>query len=274
MSFDVTSPDRVIFEDIGLTKGALAAYFEHYADRLLAEIAGRPVSLFRCPKGLAAGGFFQRHPPKGKMGEGFVPVDGGRYTWFRIDDARGLFRAAQIGAIEIHPWCTAPGTLDRVDRLIVDLDPDEALDFAVVADTAHEVREWLAERGLDPWCRATGGKGLHVVASVEPTDWSGLAALSDALVAHLIARHPERFVTTVKKAERHGRILLDMGRSLPGATAVASWSPRARPGAPVAHPVPWDRVDGSLDPAGLTVPALLQRMPDDASEPSSSSHRA
>ncbi|MEZ4316183.1 MAG: hypothetical protein R3F61_01710 [Myxococcota bacterium] len=254
----VSSPDRVIFPDCGITKGDLADYFGRVQDALLAEIAGRPVSLFRAPKGLADGGFWQRHPPTGTMGKGFVAVPAGKYTWFRIDDADGLYRAAQIGAVEIHPWNTTPGTLDRIDRLIVDLDPDEALPFGVVAETAHEVRAWLASRDLDARCRATGGKGLHVVAPVD-LDWAGLAPLLDALVTDLMARHPDRFVTTVKKADRVGRILLDLARNHPGSTAVCAWSPRARDHAPIARWVDWGEVDEDLDPAGLTVRDVLDR---------------
>jgi bifunctional non-homologous end joining protein LigD len=181
-----------------------------------------------------------------------------------VDDADGLIAMAQISAIELHAWGASEAAPTHPDRMVFDLDPGEGVTFAAVVKAARDVRDQLQRLGLTSFCRSTGGKGLHVVVPLEPVaDWSVVKPFCRAFAETLSREEPERFLSTVKKADRQGRILIDWLRNGLGATAVASFSPRAREGATVAMPLSWDDVQPRLDPAKftiLTVPDRLARL--------------
>ncbi|MBU8537169.1 DNA ligase D [Falsiroseomonas tokyonensis] len=272
----MSHPDRVLWPETAktpaLTKADLAAYFDRFADRILAHVAGRPLSLLRAPDGITGGLFFQRHAMPGQSPLiGAVQVEGQAKPYMRIDDAAGLAALAQVSAVELHPWgakADAPGV---PDRLVFDLDPDEGIPFDRVLDGARELRERIQALGLAPFARVTGGKGLHVVVPLAPPKGKGGPGWPEAkgfarLVCAMMERDaPKLYTTTLAKKARKGRIFLDYLRNDRLSTAIASWSPRARPGAPVACPIPWSAVKKGLDPAGWTLAGLLaaKKMPAD-----------
>jgi bifunctional non-homologous end joining protein LigD len=256
----LTHPDRELWP--GVSKRALADYWEAVADHALPEIAGRPLALVRCPDGIAGEHFFQKHAGRGWP----AAIRAGTAEsapYLVIDDQTGLAAAAQMAALELHAWGAREPDAMHPDRLVLDLDPDEGLPFGRVITAAKEVHERLQALGLAAFCRTTGGKGLHVVVPLRPlADWDAVRAFSRAFAERMVADAPERYVAKLAKTARHGRVLVDWLRNGLGATAVASFSPRARPGAPVATNLAWREVTNRLDPLAFTiatVPARLKR---------------
>ncbi|MFO1236429.1 MAG: non-homologous end-joining DNA ligase [Alphaproteobacteria bacterium] len=260
MVLRLTHPGRVYWPDAGITKAALAAYYDALANRLLPHIAGRPLALVRCPHGIAESCFFQKHAWEG------MPDAVGRTTsrgqeLLSIRDREGLRALAQAGALEIHVWGATLARLETPDRLVFDLDPGEGATFADVIAAALEVRERLAQSGLVSFARTTGGKGLHVVVPLAPgAGWAETKGFAAALARDMAARSPERYVATLSKAKRKGRIFVDYLRNGRAQTAIASFSPRARPGAPVAIPLAWGEVAPGLDPARFTIANVGTRL--------------
>ncbi len=256
----LTHPDKELWP--GISKRDLAEYWQAVAEHALPEIAHRPLALVRCPDGIGGEHFFQKHASIGFPKQlRAAAADGAPYI--ALDDAAGLIAAAQIGAIELHAWGSVePDTL-HPDRLVFDLDPGEGVAMADLATAANEVRERLQRLGLGAFCRTSGGKGLHVVAPLTPrADWEAARAWSRAFAELMVADQPDRYVAAVKKSIRTGKILVDWLRNGLGSTAIASFSPRARPGAAVATRLAWREVTAKLDPSALnlrTVPARLGR---------------
>ena len=241
----LTHPERVLWPDRGLTKVDLARHYERVAAKMLPEVSGRPLSIVRCPEGTAGMCFFQKHATPGTPSEvrriGVTEGDGHRAEYLTVDSLEGLVGLAQIGALEVHVWGAREGDPDRPDRIVFDLDPAPGLDWDVVVDALLEVRRRLAAKGLDCWARSTGGKGLHAVVPLgrRTWDWDEVKAFAKELAESMAADAPDRFLSKASKAARKGKIFVDWLRNIRGATAIATWSPRARPGAPVAVPVPW-----------------------------------
>jgi bifunctional non-homologous end joining protein LigD len=261
----ITHPEKELWP--GITKADLAAYWAAVADAALPGIAHRPLSLVRCPDGIEGQHFFQKHAHKGmpaQLHEG--EADGSPYV--ALTDAAGLAACAQIAAIELHSWGASEADPLHADRIVLDLDPGEGVAFAEVVQAAHDVRKRLRQVGLESFCRTTGGKGLHVVAPLRPSaDWDTVRAWCRDFARRMEAEEPARFVSVMPKQKRRGRILVDWMRNGLGATAVASYSPRARPGAGVATPLEWREVDAKLDPQSFTIgtiPARLKRRRRDA----------
>ncbi len=257
----LTHPDRELWP--GITKQMLADYWAAVADAALPGIAGRPLALVRCPDGADGQHFFQKHAMKG-MQRQFHEGEQDGAPYLACDDADGLQAAAQMAAIELHSWGSALPDAAHADRLVFDLDPGPDVEWATTVRAAVALRERLGRSGLESFCRTSGGKGLHVVVPVVPgPDWGTVRAWCRAYAEAMEAEAPESYVASVPKARRTGRILVDWLRNGLGSTAVASFSPRARPGAPVATPVAWREVTPKLDPAAfnvLTVPKRLARL--------------
>ena len=242
----ITHPERVLFPAQGLTKGDLAAHFERVAPHMLPHVERRPLALVRCPRGADNACFFQKHPqgsePEGVLGVE-VPEGGGRATHFAVEGARGLVGMAQLGVLEVHVWGSRVDAVERPDRLVFDLDPDEALSFDAVKDAAKALRRRCEDDGLHAFVMTTGGKGLHVVAPLEPrASFDDARAYAREVAEALVADAPERFVATASKEARAGKIYIDTLRNGLGATAIAPYSTRARRGAPVATPLRWDEL--------------------------------
>ena len=243
----ISSRDRVIFPDSGQTKGALADYYEAVAAIMLPFAARRPISLVRCPSGRAKKCFFQKHD-SGSFGDAVHPVpirekDGGHEDYLFVDDARGLLQCVQMGTIEFHAWCARSDAVERPDRMIFDLDPDEGLGFDEVKQAARDIRAQLADLGLTSFAMLTGGKGVHVVVPLTAAhSWDAHKDFARRFSEALSMAEPERFTATMSKAKRKGRIFIDWLRNQRGATAVVPYSARARSGAPVAIPLAWNEL--------------------------------
>jgi bifunctional non-homologous end joining protein LigD len=262
---NLTHPDRELWP--GITKRDLAAYWETVADAALPGLAHRPLAIVRCPEGIAGEHFFQ------KRGRGHLPpqireaeADGSPYL--AIDGRDGLIALTQMSAIELHPWGAPESDPLHPDRLVFDLDPGDGVPFTDVVKAANEVRDRLSGMGLVSFCRTTGGKGLHVVVPIVPkAGWDEAKEFCHAFAETLSQEQPERYLPTLKKVDRKGRILLDWLRNGLGATAVSSFCPRARPGATVATPLDWKEVTARLDPADFTVRTIPQGLKRQRADP-------
>lgn len=244
----ISHPDRVLFADQGVSKIDLARYYAAIADRMLPFVADHPLSLVRCPQGPQKTCFFQKH-----AGDGFpeqirtVPIEeksGGTADYLFVHDAAGLIAAVQMGTLEFHVWGAAIDRLETPDRLVFDLDPDAGLPFDSVRDAAFDMRRRLRDLGLESLPMVTGGKGVHVIAPLQRrAEWPAAKAFAKAVATAMAADEPERYVATMSKEKRKGRVFIDWLRNERGATAIVPYSTRARPGAPVATPVTWDELD-------------------------------
>jgi bifunctional non-homologous end joining protein LigD len=260
----LTNPDRVYYPDIGLTKLGVAQYYEAVAKFMLPYVARRPISLVRCPEGIDGEHFFQRHAMKG-MSKAIkqVPIPGGesKKPYLYIDDEEGLFALVQIGVLEIHDWGVALPKVSQPDHIVFDLDPDEDLDFAILKSAAVEVRDFLAELGFKTFLKATGGKGLHVVAPLTPKlGWDEVKGFAKAVADALSTARPDRYTANMAKKVRTGRIFVDYLRNQRGGTAICNYSTRARKGATVAVPLRWDELKGLKSAAPFTVKTLPARL--------------
>lgn len=245
----ISNRSRVIFPDSGQTKGDLADYYASIAPLMLPFAAFRPVSLVRCPQGRARKCFFQKHD-SGSFGEHVhhVPIaekKGGTEDYLYVEDAAGLLACVQMGTIEFHGWGARSTDVEAPDRMVFDLDPDEGLDFGDVKQAAKDIRKKLADLGLTSFAMLSGGKGVHVVVPLTPGhSWEEHKDFSKRFAEALSMAEPERFVATMSKAKRKGKIFIDYLRNQRGSTAVVPYSARAREGAPVAAPIAWRELDG------------------------------
>lgn len=263
----LTHPDRVLVPaaapgKAGVTKADLLDYYQAAARHLLAHIADRFVSLVRAPDGDLEKAFFQRHAFAGQPDTIETAMNMGRYNrYLTINTADGLAAAAQFAVLELHPWGAKRETLDHPDRLVIDLDPDEALPFATVRAAARLVRDLLEAGALESFALLTGGKGVHVVAPLDETaTWERVGGFAKAFAERLARAKPDLFTASQRKAHRAGRIYVDWQRNRKSATAIAPWSPRARPGAPVACPVTWDELARTPSAAAYDIARARRRL--------------
>jgi bifunctional non-homologous end joining protein LigD len=260
----LSNPDKVYYPGIGLTKLGVANYYEIVAPELLTYVKRRPISLVRCPDGIDGQRFFQRHAMKG-MSDAIkqVPIPGGesKKPYLYIDSAKGLFGLVQIGTLEIHDWGVSLAHIDKPDRLVFDLDPDEDLPLPILKAAAAEVREFLADLGLKSFLKSTGGKGLHLVAPVTPKlGWDEVKPFAKAVADALVAARPDRYTANPLKKTRVGKVFVDYLRNQRGGSAIVNYSTRAKEGAPVACPLRWDELKGLKVAAPYTVKTLPARL--------------
>ncbi|WP_338425790.1 DNA ligase D [Sphingopyxis kveilinensis] len=267
----ISSRDRIIFPEAKATKGDLADYYAAIAPLMLPHMARRPISLVRCPQGRAKKCFFQKHD-SGSFGEHVhhVPIeekDGGHEDYLYVDDADGILACVQMGTIEFHGWGSHVGALERPDRMVFDLDPDEGLRFADVKKAALDIRRQLADIGLVSFAMLSGGKGVHVVVPLDPShDWDAHKDFAKRFAEALSLAEPDRYVATMSKAKRKGKIFIDYLRNQRGSTAVMPYSARAREDAPVAVPIGWDAL-ADVDKAGAWTIADADELLDRAAGP-------
>jgi bifunctional non-homologous end joining protein LigD len=258
--FHLTSPDKVLYPDQGLTKRALAEYYLDAAPWILPHIAGRALVLVRCPEGATKSCFYQRHPHPG-MPKAIRRFPDDDETLLGVDDVEGLVGLVQMGALEIHSWGSATRDIERPDILVFDLDPDEGLPWPKVTAGASEIRDRLGALGLASFVKTTGGKGVHVVVPLKPkAEWPEAKAFCKALAEAVAGDSPDSYTATITKARRKGRIFIDYLRNQRGATFVAPYSTRSRPGAPVAVPITWAELEGGIQSGHFTVETLFRRL--------------
>jgi bifunctional non-homologous end joining protein LigD len=265
----LTHPDRLYWPDAGVTKQGLADYYAEIWPWIEPFIVGRALALVRCPDGVGGQTFFQKHAWKG-LNRAIVLVKDPAEPeeLLSIRDLDGLIALAQSATLEIHPWGSTISDWERPDTLVMDLDPGEDVSWPTVIAAAGEVRERLKGLGLAAFVKTTGGKGLHVVSPVKPkADWPATKAFAKGIADSMAADSPDRFVSTIPKARRHGKILVDYLRNQRGMTAVAAYSTRARPGATVSMPLAWNELSPEVGPAFFSIKNAATRLASLAEDP-------
>jgi len=259
----ISHPGRILFDELGLTKEALARFYESVSEWMLPELKGRPLSLVRCPAGPGEGCFYQKNIDEkfpDEIERVKVDFDGGG-TYAAANSTAAVVSLVQMGVIELHTWGSTTRDLARPDRMIFDLDPDPTVPWRQVMAAAHMLRERLADLELESFVKTTGGKGLHVVVPLARRhDWDEVKQFSRAFAESIVADEPKRFVAKMAKKERVRKIFIDWMRNGEGATAVAPYSVRARQGAPVATPLHWDELGGRLKPTQFHAGSVVRRM--------------
>jgi bifunctional non-homologous end joining protein LigD len=256
----LTHPDRLLWDD-GVTKQALAEFYSDIAEWILPHIVGRVLSLLRAPAGTKEKGFFAKHPWAGLRDNVRRIALEDKEPGLAIDDLGGLISLVQAGVVEIHPRGATLDDLERPDRLIFDLDPGEGIVWRDIIESAQDVRGRLEKLGLQSFVKTSGGKGLHVVVPIEPTViWDEAKAFTRSLAEKMSRDHPDRYVATVAKSARRGRIFIDYLRNGRGSTAVAAYSTRARPQAPVSTPLGWEELSEAIRADHFRVDNLRQRL--------------
>ncbi|HEY5798713.1 MAG TPA: DNA ligase D [Burkholderiaceae bacterium] len=260
----ISNPSRVLFAETGLTKFGLAQYYYDIADWILPHLRQRPLTLVRCPHGGGAQCFYQKHAldaTSDAIARVTVPSKSGPTEYMMVESREALVAMVQMGVLELHTWGSLAKQLDKPDRIIFDLDPDTALQWEHVIEAAQIVRALLNEIGLQSFVKTTGGKGLHVVAPIKPEhDWDTIKDFTQKIARHLETLAPDRFTANMSKAKRAGRIFIDYLRNAGEATAVAAYSTRARPGAPVSVPLAWDELSVDLPSNAYAVANVRERL--------------
>jgi bifunctional non-homologous end joining protein LigD len=253
----LTHPDRVYWPREGVTKEGLADYYTEVWRYIAPHIVGRPLALLRAPSGIEGQTFFQKHAWKG-LNSNIVlvqdPTEKDDEPLVAINDLDGLLGLVQSATLEIHPWGSTIADWERPDRIIMDLDPGEGVEWPAVIEAAEETKQRLEAAGLAAFLKTSGGKGLHVVSPLKPSaDWPAIKAFCKGIADAMAKDSPDKYVSTITKSKRLGKILIDYLRNQRGMTAVAPYSTRARPGAAVSMPLAWKELGTDIGPAYFTV---------------------
>jgi bifunctional non-homologous end joining protein LigD len=265
IDFPLTNPQRVLFPDVGLTKLDLASYYQDVSEWMLPYLKDRPLSLLRCPEGQAKKCFFQKHAAAGTpeaLRRIEIDEKNERETYLIADDLPGLLSLAQMGVLEIHVWGSRGDRLEQPDWLVFDLDPAPEVAWKEVVASAEMLRDLLAEIKLQTFAKLTGGKGVHLVAPLAPrrAEWPEVKGFAQGVANLLAQEYPERFIAKMSKAARRGKIFVDYLRNDRGSTAIAPFSTRAKPGAPVAVPITWDELTPAIAPDQFNVSNVRERL--------------
>jgi bifunctional non-homologous end joining protein LigD len=249
----LSSPDKILFPEQGITKRDLALYYERIADWILPRIGDRPLTLVRCPEGRAKQCFYQKHVNEHfpKTVRRIQVEEEGDEPYGLVDSVEGLLSLVQVGVLEMHIWGASRKDIEKPDYVVFDLDPDEGLAWERVVEGALHLRDRLGDLGLRSFLKTTGGKGLHVcVPLVRRAGWDEVKAFTKAVSESVVAENPQRYTSKLPKASRKGKIFIDYLRNGRGATSICAYSTRARAGAPVSTPLFWDEIESGQDVHG------------------------
>lgn len=261
----LSSPSRVVFPAVGVTKRELAEYVIAVAEPFLRANGARPVSLERFPETVDGESFFSKNPPKGTpdyVDQVICTYNSGRrHPQVVLNEAAAIVWAVQMNTVVFHPWASLASDTDNPVELRIDLDPQPGTDFADAAAVAPALREVLREAGLEAWLKTSGNRGLHVFCPIEPThDFLDVRHAVIAAGRELERRMPDRVTTKWWKEERGQRIFIDFNQANRDRTMAGAYSPRALPGATVATPITWDELEAGVDPTAFTVRTVPQRL--------------
>lgn len=267
----LTHPDRVLYPDQGVTKLHLARHYAQAAPWMLPHVTNRPLAVVRCPEGSGKPCFYQKHPPEGlpeAVGRVRIRESGGEATHLYVESLAGIVALVQMGALELHCWGSRVDLLERPDLMVFDLDPGPSVEWTDVIRGARELDARLAALGLRTFPKLTGGTGLHLVVPLERRhEWDEIKQFARAVAEASARERPDRFTAQISKAKRQGKIFIDYLRNGRGATAVASYSTRARQGAAVAVPISWDELSAATTPDRYTVETLPRRVAELSRDP-------
>jgi bifunctional non-homologous end joining protein LigD len=260
----LSNPERVLYPDQGVTKRELAEFYEAIADWILPHIVDRPLTLVRCPQGRASKCFYQKHWKEtlpDAVDSILIREKEAKEPYVVIHDLSGLIALVQVSVLELHPWGSRIDRLERPDLMVFDLDPGEGVTWNDLQHAAVDVRDVLAEAGLESFVRTSGGKGLHVVVPItRRSSWDEVGQFCEQIAKGMAGRSPQQYVANMRKNLRKGRIFIDYLRNRRGATSIASYSTRARAGAPVATPLDWDELTETTSADQWTVRNLPERL--------------
>jgi bifunctional non-homologous end joining protein LigD len=267
----LSHPDRVLYPDAGLTKLALARYYEEISEWIVPHLEGRPLTLVRCPEGYTGECFYQKHANEtvpNAIGRVKIPEDNKTAIYMVADSPAAVVGLVQMGVLELHTWGAKRDLLERPDRIIFDLDPDTSVPWKSVVEAAQLVRTLLNELDLECFLKTTGGKGLHIVLPLQRVHtWDEIKSFSKAVADHLVRHIPDRFVANMSKQKRKGKIYVDYLRNAKGATAIAAFSTRARSGATVSVPLGWEELSVEIRSDHFTVQTVPARLATLKSDP-------
>lgn len=263
-SIHLSSPDKILYPERQITKRDLAVYYLFIAPRMLPHLAGRPLTLLRCPEGRDKECFFQKHanatvPPVVRR----IPLeeDGEQAEYMTVNSVDALMGLVQMGILEIHTWGSRYKELETPDRLVFDLDPDVGLPQERLAEGALILRNRLLDLGLESFLKTTGGKGFHVVVPVTPQyGWEEVKAFCRETAEQLAREYPDRFTPRMGKEHRPNRIFLDWMRNIRGSTAIELYSTRARENAPLSVPLLWEELARGVTSGDFTMQNIGARL--------------
>lgn len=266
----ISNPQRVIDARSGGTKLQLAEYYLAVGDWLVPHLANRPLSIVRAPEGVDGERFFQRHCGRLKMPHMRVldkSLDPEHARLIQADSVTAVVEAVQMGTVEFHTWNARSDRIDRPDRIVFDLDPDPSLPWSRMVEATSMTLDLLAELGLNAFLKTSGGRGMHVVVPIDRRqDWDSVNSFARGVTARLASDFPERIAEKMGPKNRVGKIFVDYLRNQRGASTVAAYSVRARPGLPVSVPIALDeleRISGADQWTIHNLPERLQALPGD-----------
>jgi len=263
----ISHPDKILFPDDGITKGEFAEYYEMIAPYMLPHLRGRPITMERFHRGISAPGFFQKDVVKGFpewLERVEVPKKDGTVHHPIANDERSLLWLANQNSITIHVWPSRTPNLYYPDICVFDLDPSNEDEPERLRNAALLLRDFLTELGLKSWIKTSGSKGFHIAVPLDrKSDFGVVARFSHVVGRVLVTRDPENLTQEFAKIDRAGKILIDTGRNGYSATFAATYTVRAKPGAPISAPCTWNEVEnGGVGPKSFTLRAMQQRMTD------------
>ncbi|HVX15024.1 MAG TPA: DNA ligase D [Pirellulales bacterium] len=260
----LTNPERLLYPQEGITKLDLARFYTEIGDWILPHVVERPLSLLRCPKGLADKCFFHKHLDAGvaeALEQVMIREDDKDAPYLFVRDVDGILALVQMGVLEIHLWGARADSVEKPDRLVFDLDPEAGLPWSRAVEAAERVRDVLHEFDLESFVKTTGGKGLHVVVPIARRhEWPQIKSFAKGLAQRIATEAPDRYTINPLKARRVGRVFIDYLRNERGATSIAAYSTRARTGAPVSVPVAWKELKIDLSGDHFCVQNLPARL--------------